>query len=103
MTPRESKNVHIEMADNPDGSREFKEEGTDGSFKREVFKPEGKNQSSRVTYNRDGTIRNTQRYVHEYDSYGNIIKTTTLVANGDSKDFHPAAVNYRTITYYEKN
>jgi hypothetical protein len=90
------------MADNPDGSREFKQERSDGGFTREVFKPEGKDQSTRVTYNPDGTIKTTLRFLHEYDSYGNIIKTTRLQANGDSKDFQPVGVNYRTITYYEK-
>ena len=102
-TPRESKSMQVAMADNPDGSREFKEEGTDGSFKREVFKPEGKTQSSKIIYNRDGTIQRTERFVHEYDSYGNIIKTTRLIAAGDSNDFRPDSVNYRIITYYEKN
>jgi hypothetical protein len=97
-----STNIQSSLVNGPDGGYELKEQRSDGNFKHEVFKPEGKDQSSRVIYNADGTIKFSQRYLHEYDSYGNIIKTTRLQADGDSKDFHPIGVSYRTITYYEK-
>jgi len=90
------------QTDNPDGSREFKTEQSNGGFKREVI-GNVKDGVDRITYNKDGTIKSRDRYVHEFDSYKNVIKTTHLTANGDSPDFVPADITYRTITYFGKD
>jgi hypothetical protein len=95
--------IQASMADNPDGSREFKEEHSDGTFKREVFKPGGKDSNMRIYYNSDGTIRSRERYIYETDSFSNVIKSTRFVAKGDSEKFEPTDVNYHQFTYYEKN
>jgi antitoxin component YwqK of YwqJK toxin-antitoxin module len=91
------------ITDNPDGSREFKTERSNGEFKREVMVPVGKGSEERITYNKDGTIKSKDRFVREFDSYHNMIKTTHLTAQGDSPDFEPSDVTYRTITYYGKD
>jgi antitoxin component YwqK of YwqJK toxin-antitoxin module len=91
------------ITDNTDGSREFKTESSNGDYKREVIAPGGKGSEDRTTYNKDGTIKSKERYIREFDSYRNLIKTTHLTANGDSQDFEPADVTYRTITYYGKD
>jgi antitoxin component YwqK of YwqJK toxin-antitoxin module len=100
---RGSVNIESSFVGNRDGSSEFKETRSDGTFKHEVFKPAGNGQNLRITYNPDGTVLKTERMTHEFDSYGNIVKTTVMVAKGDSQEFQPASVNYRTFTYYEKH
>ena len=91
------------VIDNPDGSREFRTEGSNGEFKRQVFIPIAKGREDRVTYNKDGTIKSTERHVREFDSYHNLIKDTRSMSKGDSSDFAPVDVTYRTITYFGKD
>jgi hypothetical protein len=91
------------MTENPDGGREFRTEQSNGDSKREVVTPLGKGGEERVTYNKDGTVRGKERFLREFDSYHNMIKTTHLTAKVDSSEFEPVEITYRTITYYEKN
>ena len=88
--------------DNPDGSREFRTEQSDGSFKRQVI-TDGNGTEDLVLYNKDGTIKSKERTLREFDSHQNMIKETHLTAKGDSADFTPGYVDYRTITYFEKD
>jgi len=88
--------------DNPDGSREFRTEQSDGSFKRQVI-TDGNGTEDLVLYNKDGTIKSKERTLREFDSHQNMIKETHLTAKGDSADFTPGYVAYRTITYFEKD
>ena len=91
------------VTDNPDGSVEFRTEQSNGGFKRDVFIPIAKGSEDRVTYNKDGTIKSKERFLREFDSYHNMIKQTHLTARGDSSDFAPVDVTYRTITYFGKD
>jgi antitoxin component YwqK of YwqJK toxin-antitoxin module len=59
------------QTDNPDGSREFKTEGSNGEFKREAF-ANVKGGEERIVYNKDGTIKNKERFIREFDSYKNM-------------------------------
>jgi hypothetical protein len=85
------------IASKPDGNQEYKLERSDGTWQRAVNTPEGT-----TNYDRDGSILSRQRAASEYDSYGNLLKITKLVAKGDSQNFAPTEVTYRTITYYGK-
>lgn len=91
------------VAAGPNGSWDYKTERSDGDFRREVIAPAGKGSEDRTTYNKDGTLKSKDRFVREFDSYQNMIKTTHLTAKPDSADFEPADVTYRTITYYGKD
>ena len=91
------------IADNADGSREFKTERSNGDFQREVVTPLGKGSEERVKYNKDGSIKSKDRFIREYDSYQNMIKTTHLAAKSDSSEFEPVGTSYRTITYFGVN
>lgn len=91
------------ITDNPDGSREFTTEQSNGAFRREVMVPLSKGSEERIAYNKDGTIKSKDRFIREFDSYHNMTKTTHLTAKGDSSDFEPIDIAYRTITYYEKD
>lgn len=57
----------------------------------------------RMTYAKmDGTISDKLKYENEYDSVGNLIKTTILrwsTENGNSF-YKPTTITHRTITYY---
>ena len=88
------------VTNNPDGSQEFRVDRSNGEFQREVQGPVRDGTSDRVGYNRDGTVRGTDRFISELDSHHNLIKTTHLTAKGDSKDFELVDITYRTITYY---
>jgi antitoxin component YwqK of YwqJK toxin-antitoxin module len=88
---------------NEDGSQEFQSEDSKGSFQRQLFRFDGKGGEDRISYNKDGTIKIKERFIREFDSYHNMIKTTHLVADGDSQEFKPADISYRTITYYGQN
>ena len=88
------------ITDNPDGSQEFRADRSNGEFQREVSGPARNGTSDRVIYNRDGTVRSTERLISEFDSHRNLIKTTHLTARGDSTEFEPVDITYRTITYY---
>jgi antitoxin component YwqK of YwqJK toxin-antitoxin module len=78
------------------------ERRVDGNvFSREEFIPGAKDGGERIIYNPDGTIKSKERFTREFDSHHNLIKTIRLVAEGDSQDFKPADVTYRTIEYYE--
>lgn len=88
--------------DNPDGSREFRTEQSNGSFKRHVI-ADGNGTEDLILYNKDGTIKIKERTLREFDSHQNMIKETRLTAKGDSPDFTSGYVVYRTITYFEKD
>jgi len=87
---------------NPDGSQELREERSNGESIREVTRSAGPGTMDRVIYNPDGTINRTERLISEFDQYRNWIKITHQTATGDSKDFETVDINYRTLTYYEK-
>jgi len=91
------------IATNPDGGHDFQYEESNGNFRREATTLGEKGTFERVMYNRDGTIFRRDRFVQEFDSYRNMIKSTNSSAKGDSQDFEPAGVTYRTINYYGKN
>jgi hypothetical protein len=61
----------------------------------------GENVDETLIYNPDGTIKSKERYARELDSHHNVIKTVSSVAEGDSMDFKPVEMTYRTIEYYE--
>jgi hypothetical protein len=86
----------------PDGSQEYRREGSNGEFERLTTKGDGPGALNQVIYNRDGTIKSRERLLHEYDAHHNIIKTVHLSAQGDAGEFEPVEVTYRTFTYYEK-
>jgi len=88
---------------NTDGSREYRTEGSGGQFRRQVIASENPRQEDRVIYNKDGTIKEKVRILREFDSHQNMIKATWLSATGESAEFKPLWITYRTITYYEKN
>ncbi len=102
ISPSRVTQIASSIKDNPDGSREFTTEQSNGAFKREVIAGV-KGSEDRFVYNKDGTIKRKDRFIREFDSSENMIKTTHLTANGDSSDFVPADVTYRTITYFGKD
>lgn len=85
----------------PDGSWVRTEQTSDG-FRRQVI-ADGQGSENWVLYNKDGTIKSKERIIREFDSYQNLIKETRLTASGDSSEFVPGEVTYRTITYFGKN
>lgn len=91
------------VVENPDGSQEFTHSRSDGTFYREVNIPLEQHGNERVKYKPDGTILSHERFTREFDSYGNLIKTTRSAAKGDSPNFVPVDVTYRTLTYYGQN
>jgi hypothetical protein len=92
--------THTSLINKPDGTQEFKEVGSAGNFRHETWVAEKDGRSERVAYNPDGTILKRYRFERELDSYGNIVKATTSVAIGDSIEFKPTTIVYRTYTYY---
>jgi len=56
-----------------------------------------------IDYDPDGAVRTRQHVKSEVDSYGNLIRQVNLVAKGDSGDFQPVFVIYRTFEYYGTN
>src|SRR5262244_2150156 len=94
--------IQSSQKNNPDGSREFRTEGSNGQFKHEVYQS-GEGTQNKTIYNRDGTIKSTERRIMEFDSYHNMIKVTRLIADGNSSDFKPVDITYRTIVYYAKD
>jgi hypothetical protein len=100
--PRGAIQTQTGFINNPDGSQEYRVERSNGDFQRKVTRGT-KEAIERVIYNRDGTVRSTERLVREFDSHDNMIKTTRLSAKGDSKDFETVDIFYRSITYYQKN
>lgn len=98
---------------NEDATKQEKTLYADGeiiSRTEETFDPDGRviannNQggTDRTVYNPDGTIKERVRRVGEFDSYQNLIKSTLLTATGDSFEYRPTTITYRSITYYPKN
>jgi hypothetical protein len=82
--------------------RTVTEQRTDGTL-RETFIADRKNGEEKIQYNPDGSVRSRERRTHEFDSYGNVIKTERSIAIGNSLDFKPLDVLYRTIEYYRKD
>ncbi len=87
----------------PDGSHDFQYQSSDGRYDRQEVTLGEKGTFERKFYNRDGTILKIDRFVQEFDSYGNMTKSTNSTAEGASQNFHPSSIGYRTITYYGKN
>jgi antitoxin component YwqK of YwqJK toxin-antitoxin module len=83
-------------------SRTVTEQRTEGGL-REIFIADQKNGEEKIRYNPDGSVRSRERRTHEFDSYGNVVKTLRSIANGNSADFKPIDVLYRTIEYYGKD
>ena len=102
ISPGRVSQIEYSTIDNPDGSREFRTEQSNGSFKRQVITGV-QGSEDRVSYNKDGTIRNKERILREFDSHQNMVKETHLTAKGDSSDFTTDYVYYRTITYFGKD
>lgn len=84
------------------GGRTTTEQRTENTL-REAFIADGRNGEEKIQFNQDGTIRTRERRTHEFDSYGNVIKTLRSIAKGDSSDYKPIDVTYRTIEYYGKD
>jgi len=91
----------VTITDKENG-REFLEESSRGRFKRQSINSTGDAEEI-VNYDREGKILNRECRVREFDSYHNLVKTTRLVAKGDSQEFQPSDITYRTIKYYGKN
>lgn len=91
------------IASRPDGSQEYKRERSNGDWERAVSAPRGKNASEQIIYNRDGSTLNREHRTTEVDSYGNVVKMTRFVAEGDSQNFEPVEVTYWTMTYFGKD
>ena len=87
----------------PDGTHDFQYQASNGQFDRQEVKLGEKGTFERLFYNRDGTILRRDHFVQEFDSYGNMIKSTNSSAPGDSQNYRPTTIAYRTITYYGKN
>jgi len=102
IRPTEIIQTQSSFTDKPDGSQEFRQERSNGEFARSMTKLEGPGVLNGVIYKRDGTIRSRERYLHEYDAHHNLIKSLHLSAQGDSGEFEPVEVTYRTFTYHEK-
>jgi antitoxin component YwqK of YwqJK toxin-antitoxin module len=80
------------------------QEQTNGTpTRRSLTRPLKTGGAEMIDYDQDGVVRTRQRVKSEVDSYGNFIKEVNLVARGDSGDFQPAGVIYRTFEYYGKN
>jgi hypothetical protein len=94
--------THTSLVNKQDGTQEYKEAGSAGNFRHETWVAEKDGHSERIAYNPDGTILKRYRFDRELDSYGNIVKATTSVAIGDSIEFKPTSITYRTFTYYSK-
>ena len=73
-----------------------------GPPQREMIRDIPKNNSEVVRYNPDGSVKSRERSTREFDAHGNMIKTVSSVAIGDSENFQPTFVTYRTIEYFEK-
>jgi len=86
---------------NPDGGW-VRTEQSNGRVKRQVI-ADGNGTEDWILYNNDGTIKSKERILREFDSHHNMIKETRLTAEGNSADFTPGSVGYRTITYFEKD
>lgn len=84
----------------PEGGQVLEEQADGKIVRKEAYNPIEKG-DERVQYNPDGTIKSRERFTREFDSHGNMIETTRLVATGDSADFVLADVMYRTIEYYQ--
>jgi antitoxin component YwqK of YwqJK toxin-antitoxin module len=84
----------------PGGGRLYERRVDGNVLSREEFLSGEKDGPQRIIYNADGTIKSKERYEREFDAHGNIIKMVRLVAEGDSADFKPVDVTYRTIEYY---
>lgn len=91
------------ITSNSDGSQEFKQERSDGTKRRSINVPNGRNGSDLITYNPDGSMLSRERRVNEFDSNGSLVKMTLSVAKGDSQTFVPTQVTYWTVTYYGKD
>jgi antitoxin component YwqK of YwqJK toxin-antitoxin module len=89
------------VIENPDGSW-VRTEQSNGSIKRQVI-ADGHGSEDWILYDKGGTIKSKERILREFDSHQNMIKETRLNAIGDSADFTPSYVAYRTITYFEKD
>jgi antitoxin component YwqK of YwqJK toxin-antitoxin module len=101
INPRGVSQTESSVIENPDGSW-VRTEQSNGSFKRQVI-ANGQGSEDWILYNKDGTIKSKERIVREFDSHRNMIKETRLNAKGDSADFTPSYVAYRTITYFGKD
>lgn len=85
----------------PDGGQFF-ERQRDGKLElRQKIVSQGKDKVEFVNYYEDGTIKSKEQVTNEFDAHGNVIKSVRSVAEGDSTDFKPIEVLYRTIEYYE--
>ena len=86
----------------PEG-HDFQYQASNGQFNRQEVKLGEKGTFERLFYNRDGTILRRDHFAQEFDSYGNMIKSTNSSAHGDSQNYRPTTIGYRTIAYYGKN
>jgi antitoxin component YwqK of YwqJK toxin-antitoxin module len=87
----------------PEGGTITERRNDENPPRHEVFITNGKNGEETIRYNPDGTILSRERHTHEFDSYGNPIKTVRSFAKGNSSVFERFDVTYRTIEYYGKD
>ena len=92
--------IQTSLNNNPNGTQEYRESGTNGTYRHETWGADKDGRGERVEYNKEGTVLKRSRFDRELDSYGNIVKVTTSVAIGDSIAFKPTSITYRTFTYY---
>ncbi len=86
-----------------DNKRRYQEQTNGNPTRHLLTRPLKTGGAEIIDYDPDGGVRGRQRVKSEVDSYGNLIRQVNLVAKGDSGDFQPVVVIYRTFEYYEKN
>jgi hypothetical protein len=87
----------------PDGSHGYQYQDSSGRFDCQEVRLAEKGTFERVFCNRDGTVLRRERFVQEFDLYGNMTKSSNSSAKGQAHDLEPTGVTYRTITYYSNN
>jgi len=87
----------------PDGSHDYQYQDSNGRYDCQEVRLAEKGKWERIFCKRDGTILRRERFVQEFDLYGNMTRSANSSAKGQARDFEPTGVTYRTITYYGNN
>jgi hypothetical protein len=96
-------NSRIVTSPGPDGTTVIEKKLGERPVEREALSRMGESGEQHITYNPDGTVKRKERRDREFDAHGNLIKQVRLFAEGDSNDFVPVEILYRTIDYYNRN
>ncbi len=89
------------FTDSP-GGQVYEEQVNGSPALRTLSHPIGNGSSEFIEYSPDGAVQIRQREKSELDSHGNSVKDIRLIAKGDSGDFQPVDVIFRSIEYYGK-